>query len=277
MDASSTALITFSFSGTLQVQNYQVMIPDDFIQGHGAGTGPANVFNLIGTGTVSNPQFVIQSLSRTLYNTAGQMTESDSYAIINNNTYLATTPNDPYSGTPITNQLSGLDPNGNYYATTYAYDIDGRQYQTIDANGNVHNYMFDALGRQISDTVTTLGTNVDGSVLRIDTAYNNQGLAYLLTSYADTGGTTIVNQVKNIYNPGAAAHTRPIGGTGFRGDEGGLPLCRCTASLNGGQLVQQYQATASPRKVRGEHVGPDWPLSRTALGLRDIGISASMP
>jgi hypothetical protein len=36
-------------------------------------------------------------------------------------------------------------------------------------------------------------------------------------------GTTIVNQVENVYNPGAAAHTRPIGGTGFRGDEGGLP------------------------------------------------------
>ena len=58
---------------------------------------------------------------------------------------------------------------------------------------------------------------------QIDTAYNNQGLASLLTSYADTGGTTIVNQVENVYNPGAAAHTRPIGGTGFRGDEGGLP------------------------------------------------------
>ncbi len=37
------------------------------------------------------------------------------------------------------------------------------------------------------------------------------------------------------------------------------------------------QATASPRKVRGEQVSPDWPLSRTAFGLRDIGISASMP
>ena len=55
-------------------------------------------------------------------------------------------------------------------------------------------------GRQISDTVTTLGAGVDGSVQRIDTAYNNQGLAYLLTSYADTAGTQIVNQVENLYN-----------------------------------------------------------------------------
>ncbi len=109
-----------------------------------------------------------------------------------------------------------------------------------DHNGNVHQYTYDTAGREISDTVTTLGAGVDGSVRRIDTAYNSQGLPYLLTSYADTGGTTIVNQVENIYNPGAAAHTRHIGGTGFRGDEGGLPLYRCTASLNGGQLTAQY-------------------------------------
>jgi RHS repeat-associated protein len=54
-------------------------------------------------------------------------------------------------------------------------------------------------GRKISDTVTTLGAGVDGSVRRIDTAYNPQGLAYLFTSYADTAGTQIVNQVENIY------------------------------------------------------------------------------
>ena len=76
----------------------------------------------------------------------------------------------------------------------------------------------------------------------IDTACNNQGLPYLCVSYAETAGTRIVNQVGNVYKPGAAAHTRHIGGTGFRGGEGGLPLCRCTASLNGGQLTAQYQA-----------------------------------
>ncbi len=89
----------------------------------------------------------------------------------------------------------------------------------------------DALRRQISDTVTTLGAGVDGSVLRIDTAYNNQGLAYLLASYADTAGTQIVNQVENVY-PGAAAHTRLGGGTGFRGVEFCEYLGRCASPLN---------------------------------------------
>ena len=78
-------------------------------------------------------------------------------------------------------------------------------------------------------------------------------MAYLLTSYADTAGTTSVNQVENVY-PGAAAHTRPGGGTGFRGVEFCEYLGRCASPLNNGfgQLTQQYQATASPRKVKVE-------------------------
>src|SRR5205823_1730076 len=35
---------------------------------------------------------------------------------------------------------------------------------------------------------------------RIDTAYDTQGNPYLLTSYADTAGTSIVNQVQRQYN-----------------------------------------------------------------------------
>ncbi len=87
----------------------------------------------------------------------------------------------------------------------------------------------DTLGRQISDTVIPMAigrAGVNGSILRIDTAYNSQGLAYLLTSYADTAGTQIVNQVENIYNPGDAAHMRPLAAEacpGAPGDFGILP------------------------------------------------------
>ena len=66
----------------------------------GAGLSLA-LLNLIGSGTSSNPQFIIQTLSRTLYNSAGQMTESDAYPVINNNVYLATAPNNPYSSTRV--------------------------------------------------------------------------------------------------------------------------------------------------------------------------------
>jgi hypothetical protein len=43
------------------------------------------------------------------------------------------------------------------------------------------------------NVVTMLGAGVDGSVRRIDTAYDTQGNPYLLTSYADIAGTTVVN------------------------------------------------------------------------------------
>jgi hypothetical protein len=48
--------------------------------------------------------------------------------------------------------------------------------------------------------VTTLGTGVDGSVRRIDTAYDGQGHAYLVTSYDSASGGTIVNQVQRAFN-----------------------------------------------------------------------------
>src|SRR5262249_6199720 len=67
-------------------------------------------------------------------------------------------------------------------------------------NGNVHTYTLDLLGRITSDTVTTLGSGVDGAVRRIDTAYDGQGNAYLFTSYSDTAGTTIVNQGQRQLN-----------------------------------------------------------------------------
>jgi hypothetical protein len=53
--------------------------------------------------------------------------------------------------------------------------------------------------RETSDTVTRLASGVDGSV-RIDTAYDTQGNAYFFTSYSDTAGTTIVNQVQRAFN-----------------------------------------------------------------------------
>jgi RHS repeat-associated protein len=63
-----------------------------------------------------------------------------------------------------------------------------------------HQYTYDVLGRQTSDMVTQLGKGVDGSVRRIDTAYDGQGNPFLFTSYADTAGTTVVNQVEDVFN-----------------------------------------------------------------------------
>jgi RHS repeat-associated protein len=65
----------------------------------------------------------------------------------------------------------------------------------------VHTYGYDILGRQIMDSITTLGSGVDGAVRRIETAYDTQGNAYLFTSYdTATSGGSIVNQVQREFN-----------------------------------------------------------------------------
>jgi YD repeat-containing protein len=82
----------------------------------------------------------------------------------------------------------------------YLYNALGQPIQMTDQNGSVHEYNYDTLGRQTADAVTTVGSGVDDSVLRLETAYNAQGLPYLFTSYdADTGGN-VVNQVERVFN-----------------------------------------------------------------------------
>ena len=52
----------------------------------------------------------------------------------------------------------------------------------------------------LSDAITTLGSGVDGAVRRIETAYDTQGNAYLLTSYDAATGGNVVNQVQREFN-----------------------------------------------------------------------------
>ena len=52
------------------------------------------------------------------------------------------------------------------------------------------------LGRLTADAVTTLGSGVDGTVRRMETAYDTQGNAYLFTSYNAASGGTALNQVE---------------------------------------------------------------------------------
>ncbi len=94
-------------------------------------------------------------------------------------------------------QVNGANVNN---VVSDAVNALGEVIQKTDRNGTVHDYTFDNLGRQISDVTVTLGAGVDGAVRRIDTAYNDAGLPYLFTSFADTAGTVIVNQVMDIYN-----------------------------------------------------------------------------
>jgi RHS repeat-associated protein len=76
----------------------------------------------------------------------------------------------------------------------------GQTLTATDRNGSVHTLTYDVLGRVVSDAVTTLGSGVDGSVRRIETAYDGQGNAYLVTSYDAASGGNVVNQVQREFN-----------------------------------------------------------------------------
>ncbi len=138
------------------------------------------------TVTVDLPSSAIQE-TQYVY---GVSTSAGSY--INSNGLLATTEYpDPSTGSPSTSTTQ---------QEAYTYNALGQVLTYKDRNGTVHAYTYDVLGRPTRDTITTLGSGVDGSVRRIDTAYDTQGNAYLVTSYSDTAGTTVVNQVETKYN-----------------------------------------------------------------------------
>ncbi|HWB12930.1 MAG TPA: RHS repeat-associated core domain-containing protein, partial [Pirellulales bacterium] len=92
--------------------------------------------------------------------------------------------------------------------------------QFTDQRGVVHEYLFDLLGRQTNDLVTSLGgsssssssssstsssgipSGVDGTVQRIARTYEVRGLPQNVTSYSSPviGQGTVVNDVERVYN-----------------------------------------------------------------------------
>jgi YD repeat-containing protein len=76
----------------------------------------------------------------------------------------------------------------------------GETVTATDRNGTVHTYTYDVLGRVTADAVTTLGSGVDGAVRRVETAYDGQGNAYLVTSYDAASAGNIINQVQRAFN-----------------------------------------------------------------------------
>jgi hypothetical protein len=63
-----------------------------------------------------------------------------------------------------------------YDRVEYQYNRLGQTVWTKDQNEMVHEYAFDDVGRQTDDKVTTLGTNVDGTVRRISREYEVRGM-----------------------------------------------------------------------------------------------------
>lgn len=98
------------------------------------------------------------------------------------------------------NASTGLAGTATSDKVQYAYNAIGDAIKTTDKNGNVHEYTYDVLGRSLTDAVTTLGSGVDGTVRRLATTYNTQGLPEKFTSYSAASGGSVVNEVQRAYN-----------------------------------------------------------------------------
>jgi RHS repeat-associated protein len=84
----------------------------------------------------------------------------------------------------------------------FTYNRQGEITTFADQNGTVHSYDRDLLGRQTADRITTLGSGVDGAVLRISKTFDVRSLVQNLTSYdnATVGFGSVVNDVQLSYN-----------------------------------------------------------------------------
>lgn len=84
----------------------------------------------------------------------------------------------------------------------YGYNRLGQVRESTDQNGTVRALDYDKLGRLIHDRVTTLGTDVDGTVRRISRSYEIRGMVESVTTYdnATVGSGSVVGEVKSEYN-----------------------------------------------------------------------------
>jgi RHS repeat-associated protein len=134
---------------------------------------------------------------------------------------------------PVTGLASATDRD------TYSVNAVRERIALTDRAGTVHSYAYDIVGRQTADTVTALGSGVDGRVRRISTTHDVLGRPVRVTSWSDPDGGAIVNQVVSVYN-------------GF------------------GQLTTQWQS-------HGEKVDPDWTPAVTMAYSEAAGGNHSRP
>ena len=87
-------------------------------------------------------------------------------------------------------------------SSRFTLNRQGEYQSETQPNGTEHQYDRNKLGQIIHDRVTALGADIDDSVLRISTTFNNRGLEETITTCdnATVGSGTIVNQVKKEYD-----------------------------------------------------------------------------
>ena len=139
---------------------------------------------------------------RTEYNSSGQMSKqiaenSDTGNQETTYTYGVTTA----SGSDLaSNQLLSQLTYPGSGTMTYDYDRSRRETSITDPNGTVHEYVYDNAGRRTEDKVVTVGSGVDGTVRRIEHAYDNRKRLEKVSSYDATTMGSVESQIQYDYN-----------------------------------------------------------------------------
>ncbi len=148
-------------------------------------------------------------------------------------------------------------PDGVYARLEYTCNRQGEVTQFTDADGTVHAYAYDKLGRMTSDAVPTLGPDLDSAVLRIGRTYEVRGMLASVTSYNSVSGGSVVNEValtydafRNLIKDRQSHNGVVTTGTpevGYSYDDGSANTVRRTAITypNGKVLGVQYGTTNS--------------------------------
>lgn len=124
------------------------------------------VLSGVPTGQETLDQTNIQSLSRTLTNDAGQVTEVDVYSSLSGLTYSS-------AAYHVSGAVAGSSTGaGNYSATSTTYDSEGRPLRVTDPNGTITQDTYDGLGQVTSVSVGTSTANI---VDVEDDQYDNGG------------------------------------------------------------------------------------------------------
>ncbi len=154
------------------------------------------------TKVIHNQGGSVTQTIRTEYNSVGQMSKQIAENADTGNqetvyTYGVTTA----GGSDLaSNQLLEKVTHPDNGTVTYDYDRTGQQTSMTDANGSVHDYSYDELGRRIADKVSTLGTGVDGSVRRIEHSYDDRMRLEKVTSYDAVTSGTVTADVQYAFN-----------------------------------------------------------------------------
>ncbi|MEZ5942930.1 MAG: RHS repeat-associated core domain-containing protein [Planctomycetaceae bacterium] len=117
-------------------------------------------------------------------------------------TYGTTLSNANVATSVLLHDVAYPDSVGTSDVVTYSYNRLGQRSKLTDQNGTVHEFNYDGLGRITQDRVTTLAAGIDGTVRRIELAYEVRGMLQRISSSdsATVGSGNIVNEVKFAYN-----------------------------------------------------------------------------